>query len=105
MNLILSIRLAGDDLEIIRIAPFHHDLAAYTARGAEFFCLSVLTAYNSNGIKLLYPFADRLEEGRALGTVGRGQSGIFNVAAGIDFTVFSQQSSADGKMRIRNVFS
>ena len=59
--------------------------------------------YNADCAKLTFSFADRLKKCSALGTVGRCIGCIFNVSAGIAFSVRCKKTSSHFKPGIRRI--
>ncbi len=92
------------DLESLRVAELHHDLAADAAGGAQCVCRGAFRpSYDGNPLKFPLSVIDSLEKGRPLRAVRRAVSGVFDVAAGLDFTAFCNQGRAYLEMGIRRI--
>ena len=92
-----------NDLKCLRIAEFHHDLPAYSARRCILCHNTALSSYNTDCIKFFYSFADCLEKRGTLRTVCRCISRIFNIASRIYPSILSKQRSSHFEVRIRGI--
>jgi hypothetical protein len=101
--LIQAIAFTQNNPESFRITEFPQNLPAHSAGGADPAQDSVISPDHGNRLKRADAFAHCFTKSSPLGAASAGKSCIFNVAAGIYFTVRGQKGRSYSKPGIRTI--